>query len=55
LVFLRYDEVDNIRPLTERLFKATKSAGLEVELLIMDDESKGTAQTEAIVKTLQVR
>ena len=49
---LRYDEVDNIRPLTERLFKATKAAGLEVELLIMDDESKGTARTEAIVGEL---
>lgn len=42
----------NIRPLTERLFKATKAAGLTVELLIMDDESKGTAETERIVKEL---
>ena len=45
--------MDNIRPLTERLFRATKAAGLTVELLVMDDESKGTAATEAIVKALQ--
>ena len=48
-----YNEVDNIRPLTERLFKATKERGLTVDLLIMDDESVGTAKTEAIVKELQ--
>jgi dolichol-phosphate mannosyltransferase len=30
-----------------------KKAGLTVELLIMDDESKGTPTTEKIVKELQ--
>jgi dolichol-phosphate mannosyltransferase len=48
-----YNEVDNIRPLCERLFKACKAAGLEVDLLVMDDESKGTPRTEEIVKELQ--
>jgi len=48
-----YDEVDNIRPLTERLFAATKKAALTADLLIMDDESKGTPQTEKIVAELQ--
>ena len=44
-----YNETDNIRPLTERLFRATRAAKLETELLVMDDESEGTAETERIV------
>lgn len=48
-----YDEVDNIEPLTKRLFAATKKKGLTVDLLFMDDESKGTTATEVIVKQLQ--
>lgn len=48
-----YDEVDNIRPLCERLFAATNEAGLTADLLIMDDESKGTAETEKIVAALK--
>jgi cellulose synthase/poly-beta-1,6-N-acetylglucosamine synthase-like glycosyltransferase len=48
-----YDEVPNIRPLTERIFKATRAAKLEVELLILDDESKGTAETIKIVDELK--
>ena len=47
-----YNEVGNIRPLTERLFKATRAAGLAVDLLVMDDESEGTAATETIVAAL---
>ena len=43
-----FDEAPNIRPLTERLFAATRAAGLEVELLIVDDESPGSAATKAI-------
>ena len=43
-----YNETDNIRPLTERLFKATRAAKLETELLVMDDESDGTAATERL-------
>eukprot|EP00439_Symbiodinium_sp_Y106_P060918 s290_g9.t1 len=37
-----YNETENIRPLAERLFKATKEAGLTVEMLIVDDESAGS-------------
>jgi dolichol-phosphate mannosyltransferase len=48
-----YEEKDNIRPLTERLFKAVKEAGIETELLFMDDESKDTEATEKIVAELQ--
>ena len=34
-----YDETLNIRPLTERLFAATRAAKLDVELLIADDKA----------------
>ena len=47
-----YDESLNIRPLTERLFAAARSARLEVDLLVADDESKGSAATAAIVAEL---
>mmetsp|Transcript_83845 Transcript_83845/g.175404 ORF Transcript_83845/g.175404 Transcript_83845/m.175404 type:complete len:290 (+) Transcript_83845:140-1009(+) len=47
-----YNETDNIRPLTERLFKAAKGAGLTVDLLFVDDESAGSEETEKIVKKL---
>ena len=47
-----YDEAPNIRPLTERLFKATRAAAIEVELLIADDESKGSAATAKEVAAL---
>jgi dolichol-phosphate mannosyltransferase len=47
-----YNEVDNSRPLTERLFKATKDAGLTIEMLVVDDESKGSDETARIVGEL---
>jgi len=50
-----YNETDNIRPLCERLFKATKDANLEAELVVVDDESVGSEQTAAIVKELAER
>ncbi|KAH8061836.1 dolichyl-phosphate beta-D-mannosyltransferase [Aureococcus anophagefferens] len=34
-----YNETLNLRPLTERLFKATRAAALDVDLLFADDES----------------
>merc|ERR1711865_84918 len=48
-----YNEVENIRPLCERLFAAAKEKKLDVELWVMDDESPGTAETERIVAALQ--
>uniref|UniRef100_A0A7S2TTV9 Dolichol-phosphate mannosyltransferase subunit 1 n=1 Tax=Lotharella oceanica TaxID=641309 RepID=A0A7S2TTV9_9EUKA len=48
-----YNEYENIRELCTRLFKATKEAGLTTELLVVDDESKGTIATNAIVEELQ--
>lgn len=48
-----YNETENIRPLTERLTKSMKDAGLKLEMLIVDDESTGSAETEKIVKALQ--
>lgn len=48
-----YNETENIRPLCERLFKATAVAGIVAELFIVDDESSGSAATEKIVKELQ--
>jgi len=47
-----YDESLNIRPLTERLFAATRAAKLDVELLIADDESKGSMATAQVVAEL---
>lgn len=48
-----FNEVENVRPLCERLFKAVKEAGIETELLFVDDESPGSDATEAIIKDLQ--
>eukprot|EP00049_Salpingoeca_infusionum_P026247 m.24609 g.24609 ORF g.24609 m.24609 type:complete len:263 (+) comp8622_c0_seq1:292-1080(+) len=48
-----YNETDNIRPLCERLMKAAKAANLEVDLLVMDDESVGSEPTKTIVEELQ--
>lgn len=47
-----YNETLNVRPLCERLFKATRGAGLEAELIVVDDESEGSEATELIVKEL---
>lgn len=48
-----YNETENIRPLTERLSKALQGAGLNGEILIMDDESKGSEETLKIVEDLK--
>lgn len=48
-----YNETGNIRELCERLFKATKEAGIKAELLVLDDESPGSEETAQIVKQLQ--
>mmetsp|Transcript_62276 Transcript_62276/g.181941 ORF Transcript_62276/g.181941 Transcript_62276/m.181941 type:complete len:285 (+) Transcript_62276:3-857(+) len=47
-----YNETENIRQLCERLFKTVKAIGLETELLIVDDESPGSEETEKIAKQL---
>mmetsp|Transcript_33292 Transcript_33292/g.103153 ORF Transcript_33292/g.103153 Transcript_33292/m.103153 type:complete len:280 (+) Transcript_33292:505-1344(+) len=47
-----YNETANLRPLTERLFKATREAGIECELAFADDESAGSAESAKIVETL---
>lgn len=48
-----FNETDNVRPLCERLFKATKEAGLQAELIIVDDESEGTEATKVIVQEME--
>ncbi|KAJ1460897.1 nucleotide-diphospho-sugar transferase [Pelagophyceae sp. CCMP2097] len=48
-----YNETLNIRPLTERLFRATRAAQLEAELIFADDESEGSRETAATVATLK--
>jgi len=48
-----YNETENIRPLCERLSKAARGAGLDVEVLIVDDESSGSAETKRIVEELK--
>lgn len=48
-----YNEYENIRELCERVFAATKKAKIDAELVVVDDESKGTPETERIVKALQ--
>lgn len=47
-----YNEVDNVKPLCERLFAAGKKHKLEIDLLLMDDESVGSEKTKAIVDEL---
>ena len=47
-----FDEAPNVRPLTERLFSATRAANIDAELLIADDESAGSAATAAAVDAL---
>lgn len=48
-----YNETENIKPLCERLFKALQGAGITGEMLIMDDESSGSAETVKIVDALK--
>lgn len=48
-----YHEEENIRPLVTRLFAAMKEAGLTAEVIIVDDESEGSAETDKLVKELQ--
>jgi len=47
-----YNETENIRPLCERLFRATKDAGIAAELVVVDDESSGSGETAKIVHEL---
>jgi len=47
-----YDETPNIRPLTLRLFAATRAAGIDAELIIADDESAGSEATRCEVDAL---
>ena len=49
-----YEEALNVKPLCTRLFKATRAAGLTVELLFLDDDSgQGTIDTERAVAELR--
>lgn len=50
-----YNEYENIHELCTRLFRATEKANLKAELLILDDESKGTAETVKIVDKLKAK
>jgi dolichol-phosphate mannosyltransferase len=48
-----YEEAANVAPLCERLFAATRKAGLVVELLLVDDDSgAGTVATRAAVERM---
>lgn len=47
-----YAETENIRPLCERLFAALELAKITGELIIVDDESSGTAETIKVVEAL---
>ena len=49
-----YEEALNIKPLCVRLFKATRAAKLEAQLLLVDDDSgEGTVATLKVVEALQ--
>ena len=48
-----YNEVENLRPLCERLFRALRSEDIEGELTFVDDESEGTVKSEEIVAELK--
>ena len=48
-----YEEALNVKPLCVRLFKATRAAGLTVELVFLDDDSgQGTIDTQRAVDEL---
>ena len=50
IVIPTYREADNIKPLVERVFAATTGAGIEAELIIVDDDSQdGTADVVAVL------
>lgn len=51
IVVPTFREAPNIKPLVERVFAATKQAGREAELIIVDDDSQDG--TEAIVESLR--
>ncbi len=53
IVVPAYREGENIAPLTERIFAATLAAGLEAELIIVDDDSQDG--TEEAVEALRSR
>lgn len=40
IVVPAYREAGNLRPLTERLFAATRKAGIDAELIVVDDDSQ---------------
>lgn len=49
-----YEEAENVRPLCTRLFAAARAAQLDVELLLVDDDSgAGTLATCAAVEGLR--
>jgi len=51
-----YEESENIRPLTERLFKTLQTAEIEAELIFVDDDSGAdTVRTEGIVQELKLQ
>lgn len=54
IVVPTYEEAENVRSLCTRLFAATRAAGLNAELLLVDDDSgAGTLATCAAVDTLR--
>jgi dolichol-phosphate mannosyltransferase len=53
IIIPTYNEVENVKPLCTRLCAAMKEAGLTADILIVDDESVGSAETEKIVNELQ--
>lgn len=49
-----YEETENIRPLTERLFNTVREAEIETELIFVDDDSGiETVRTQGIVQELK--
>lgn len=49
-----YEEADNVVPLCKRLFAAMRAAGVDAELLLVDDDSgAGTIATLAVVEQLK--
>ena len=53
IVVPTYREAENIKPLAERLFSALHAAGVEAELIIVDDDSRDG--TEEAVEALRDR
>lgn len=52
IVIPTYNETENVKELITRLTKSTKDAGIDADILVVDDESPGSQKTQEIIEEL---